>query len=536
MTPEITHEAPVALRPADPADGNVQPTAARAERFWAAAGSALVGAVLLGVTAASGAAWGFALAALITLSLYAVFAWASDVRTAALTLLILLCAVDAFEFKIASAFIRTEQMAAVVGLAVIVATRGGGRRWWQPSALESVLVLWLALNVLSSVIAAPRLGESMKILALMTVSSAALVIPRRLNLSRDQLSQAISIQLLVFAGAAGYGLLALLMHPITQSDFGLTFNRLTGQLVASGSLWESNVFGDYCAAGTVAWALLGPRWFGWRWTVLGLVLCGSGLLVSLTRAAWVAFAIVAIVVGVSHIRRNLAYRSVGLAAALLAVTLFLFSLAVAAGAYAASGGPNRPDQVLGVVGSPQVSPQPSAGAKATPSPSAGSGSTPSPPPSVPPLRSSPRPGLRGFVIDPRDVIGRIQQLQAVLYDLRRHPLLGGGTASYGERYQIRGMELWLASLPLRVANDTGIAGLCVLGLFLSLVAIKVWLGRRDLIAATFGLILLLVFITNLSTETLELMFPWLFIGVALACVELGVSGGRADKHIARGPA
>jgi O-Antigen ligase len=479
-----------------------------------AALAAFAGSALLGLVAASASPWAFPAAAVITLSIYAVFAWAFDARVGVLALLFLVCALDAFEFSAGPIFVRTEQIAAVIGFVVIVATRGAGRRWWLPSALEWVLLIWFALNVLSSLIAAPQFGASMKVLVLMVLSSAGLLIPRRLNLSQDGLHQAIRLQLLVFAGAAAYGLVALVLAPILHSDFGMTFNRLTKQLVASGSLWESNVFGAYCASGAVAWALLGPRWFSWRSTGLGLGLCFCGVLVSLTRASWVALLLVAVIILVGPLRKKIEPRSIWVAAAMFGSTLVLFSLAEGAGIYSASGGPHRPDQALAYIGP----------AKATSTPSSGTGSTPlTTPPTATPTPtaiSSPGPNLGGIVSDPRDIVGRIQQAEVVFHDLRTHPFFGGGTASYGERYQFQGMQLWIASLPLRVLNDTGIAGFAVFVLFLTLIAATAWRARRDLLATTLGLILLLIFMTNLSTETLELMFTWLFIGVAVAASEI----------------
>jgi hypothetical protein len=481
-----------------------------------AALGALVGSALLALVAASATVWAFPAAAVITLGIYALFVWAFDARVGVLALLCLVCALDAFEFSAGPIFVRAEQIAAVVGFVVIVATRRAGTRWWLPSTLEWVLLIWFALNVVGSLIAAPQLGVSMKVLALMVLSSAGLLIPRRLNLSRDGLYQAIRLQLLVFAGAAAYGLIALVSAPILQTEFGLTFNRLTKQLVASGSLWESNVFGAYCASGAVAWALLGPRWFSWRSTGLGLGLCVCGVLVSLTRASWVALLLVAVIILVGPLRKKIEPRSIWVAAAMFGSTLVLFSLAEGAGIYSASGGPHRPDQALAYIGP----------AKATSTPSSGTGSTPlTTPPTATPTPtptaiSSPGPNLGGIVSDPRDIVGRIQQAEAVFYDLRAHPLFGGGTASYGERYQVQGMQLWIASLPLRVVNDTGIVGSAVFVLFLALIAATACRARRDLLAATLGLILLLIFMTNLSTETLELMFTWLFIGVAVAACEI----------------
>jgi hypothetical protein len=480
--------------------------------LWVAALGGLAGSVLLGLVAASGTGWGFPVAAVITLSIYGVFAWAFGARVGVLGLLALVCALDAFEFRAGPIFIRAEQIGAVIGFIVIVASRRARARWWVPSALECVLLIWLVLNVLSSLLNAPQFGASMKVLALIVVSSAGLLIPRRLGLSQEGLQQAVQLQLLIFAGAAAYGLVALLSVPITHSDFGVTFNRLTKQLVASGSLWESNVFGAYCASGAVGWALLGPRWFGWRSAGIGLGLCISGVMVSLTRASWVALFLVALMILLTRLRKTVEPGSIWIAAAMFGSTLLLFSLAEGAGLYSATGGPHRPDQALAYVGLGKVTP--------IPSPAPGSNPPSTLPTPAPTASSSPGPNLGGIVSDPRDIVGRIQQLQAVLYDLRNNPLFGGGTASYGQRYQVQGMQLWIASLPLRVLNDTGVVGLTVFGAFLLLIASTLGRSRRDFLTTTLGLILLVVFIANLSTETLELMFTWLFIGSALVASEV----------------
>jgi hypothetical protein len=129
------------------------------------------------------------------------------------------------------------------------------------------------------------------------------------------------------------------------------------------------------------------------------------------------------------------------------------------------------------------------------------------------------------------VLGRVSQAVLVWDDIRNHLLLGRGTASFEALHQFRGVPEHLASLPLIVLDSTGFIGLAIFAGFAATVFLRVWANRRDAIALALGQAALVVAITNLSTQTTELMIGWLLIGLLLAATD--VAGERSAQAVIR---
>jgi O-antigen ligase len=270
------------------------------------------------------------------------------------------------------------------------------------------------------------------------------------------------------------------------STISLGANVASGHLNAYGTLWEPNVFGAFCAAGAVAWTWLGRRYFSHSW--IGIAACLGGTLVSFTRAAWlVALLVLAIsLFGPVRQRANLRQLALGVAGAAL-IGLAVFGAEQVANYY------------------PHV-------------------------PGSPPVTANGR-GLLALLINAIDVIGRLDQVPVVLKDVGQRPILGNGTASYGERHPIAGQgEQHIANLELAVLNDTGVIGTLVFAAFALAVARAAWRERHDPTVAALGAATLVIALTNTATETTELMITWLMLGLLLLAVDSARRGPKIDPN------
>jgi O-antigen ligase len=397
-----------------------------------------------------------------------------------LALLVVTCLLDRFTYPLGRVDIRGEQLAALIGLGAIgfwILSRRRGLDLLRPSLSEALLGLWLALSLFSSLAFAPDTSRSVKAVALLLISSLGFLLPRRLidrGADRGQLDLVVKIFLVAIAAEAAYGTGAFLAH-VFGPMVSLNPNPATGHLSAYGTLWEPNVFGAFCAAGAVAWAWLGRRHFSHPW--IGIAACLGGTLVSFTRAAWLAALLVLAIslAGPLRKRANLRQLALGIGGAAV-IALAVFGAEQVADYY---------PQVPGAL--------------------------------HPPARSR---TLLSLLINAIDVIGRLDQVPAVLKDLGPRPIFGNGTASYGVRHPIAGQpEQHIANLELTVLNDTGVIGLLVFLAFAGSLAYATWRRRRDPTVAGLGMATLVVVVTNTATETTELMITWLTLGLVLLAVD-----------------
>jgi hypothetical protein len=411
------------------------------------------------------------------------------VRVGLVLLLIVTCLVDRFTFPLSGFSIRPEQVAALVALAVLVVGRihEGRGLPLRPNLAEVALLAWFIVGLVSSVLAAPSRGQSLKILVLLMVSALAVALPRRLLEDRaEEVEQAVRWLLLAFAVEGAYTLIAYFLR-IFGPIVSLSVNPAGGHLNAFGTLWEPNVLGAVCGAGAVAWAHLGKRYFDHTW--IGIGICLSAMVISFSRASWIATVFVLVLSLILPLRHRIDIRALGLG---VAVTLLVGGGVVVADRLGDYYPPESAAPSTGAVGPPP------AGTKSSLS------------------------RIFGVLANNVDVLGRLYQVETVIADLRGSPVLialGSGIDSYGERHTNAGRPQHLASLELEIVNDTGLLGLVVFALFGVAVATAALRSRGDPVVTGLGAMVLVIAITNVSTETLELMITWLFIGLLLAAVD-----------------
>jgi O-antigen ligase len=431
--------------------------------------------------------WEVLAMAVVVLAATAVFVRVLAVRVGLAVLLIVTSLIDRFTFPLGNVDIRPEQIAALaagVFLVVVVRVRDRSILSLRPNLIESLLLAWFALGLVSSLVGATNRGHSVKILALLMVSSLALFVPRHLLDRRpEELDRVVRWLLLALAGESVYAVLAYFLH-IFGPTISLSINR--AHWSAYGTLWEPNVLGAMSAAGAVAWAFLGRRYFTKAW--IGVLACLAACGVSFARTAWLALIVVLLLALATPVRRRLDLRNLGLAA--------LVMLVVVAGILAAE-----------IVGSY--------------APGYGGGTI--------------KGGTLGDVTNPNDVVGRLSQIQPVLDDLKKRPIFGSGIDSFGERHVTANGPDYLGNLELAVVNDTGLIGLLVFAAFLFAILVATWRARHDPTVLGLGAMLLVIAITNQSTKTVELMITWLLIGLLLAAIQASTPSRRpASVHTAPG--
>jgi hypothetical protein len=446
-------------------------------------GAGLGLALLLGLLA--GRAWAAPVMAAAVLAVGAYYVRVLGMQVGLVVLLIVASVADHFTFPAGPVALRAEQIAALGALiaVVVMRVRVGGTAWLKPNLAEGMLVAWFACNVISSLLASPDRRLSLKILVLIGACSLGFFLPRRLlsgPQAGEKLETVIRWLLLAFATEAAYGALTYTLH-VFGPTISLSRNPASGHLGAYGTLWEPNVFGAFAAAGAVAWVYLGRGRFKRPW--LGLVACAAGLFDSVTRAAWLVAALGgALGVSLSGLRRRVHIRMLAMGA--------LGSMAVIVATIAVEQ-----------IGTYTIDP-----------PAATRGR-----------------GLLAAILNLVDVVGRYNQLNPVLGDINGHILLGRGTASYEALHVVAGIPEHVASLPLLVLNDTGLIGLALFAGFVGAVLSRTWSRRGVAIVAGLGQVGVVVGLTNLATETTELMIGWLLIGLLVAAVDhAGVEAPAAE--------
>ena len=442
---------------------------------WAAA----VGfAALSGILAATSRSWAAPVMAAATLALAIYLVRVQGIAVGLVTILIVTSVTDHFTFSIGPLALRAEQVGALIALTVLAAVKLRERdfSWLKPNLSEGLLLAWLGIGIVGSLLASPDKRLSFKIVFLIAICSLGFLLPRRLLAGRrlaEHLDLVVFWLLVIFATESAYGVFAYMLH-VFGPTIGLTPNPASGHLSAYGTLWEQNVFGAFAAAGGVAWVYLKPGRF--NWAAIGLAACVGGLVDSLTRAAWLAAALVgAWGVALSSLRRRIDFRQV-VFGALGGVVVLVATLVVdRVGNYnvlipRAVGGPDKG-------------------------------------------------GFLAAILNLVDLVGRANQTGPVWGDVSGHLLLGTGIASYQALHVVHGVPQHLASLPLLVFHDTGVVGLLVFTGFVAAVIVRSWARRDDPIVVGLGQTAIVIGLANLATETTELMIGWLLIGILMAAVD-----------------
>jgi O-antigen ligase len=116
---------------------------------------------------------------------------------------------------------------------------------------------------------------------------------------RGRLLGALRALLIVGGAASAFGIIGLVVWHYLGQDIGIQRNPQTGAISVAGTLWEANIFGSYVAGiATLSGGLLLSRARIVNRRLLSVVfaLALVALILSLTRGAWLGFAVGAILV------------------------------------------------------------------------------------------------------------------------------------------------------------------------------------------------------------------------------------------------
>ena len=408
------------------------------------------------------APWAAAAMAVVVLAAAATFVRVLGWTVGLAVLLIVTCLIDRNTFPVRGLNIRPEQIAAILAVLGLVGYAWRTKRSLppiRPDWIELALLAWFAVALLSSMLAASNRVASLKILALLMLSSLALFLPRRLIADRPQdIERVIRWALLAVALESAFASLMYFLH-VFGPTIAMSLNSATGHLNAYGTLWEPNVLGAIAGAGAVAWIFLGPRFFKHSW--VGAAFCLTACAASFARAAWLAVIFVVALSLVTPVRRRIDLRALGFAALGASVLVAWIFASDRLGHYSVKG-------------------------------------------------------ISTSVGNATDVLGRLYQFGPALTDLKRQPIIGGGIDSFGQHHVLEGLPEHLGNLELLVLHDTGALGLLLFAAFFVTIVVAVWRNRDNTMVLGLAAADLVILITNQATEGLELMITWLMIGLLVA--------------------
>jgi O-antigen ligase len=303
--------------------------------------------------------------------------------------------------------------------------------------------------------------------------------------TRARLIFASRVMLVGLVVNAAWGMLGF----VSAILFGTTFAVSKGlkELVkpAFGFAYESNIFGSTCAAGTLIFLTLwreGNAVCSKRVAALGALVCFGGMIASLTRGAWIGFAVVFVIWLIAPRRGT--RRSGGVER--LALLIMVMPVVLLAGAFLMSQASTATSgDAFGAIA-----------AKAEES----------------------------FNFSSDTGRGRLIEWQTAIADIRTSPIFGLGVNAYSFFHPSTGVDqrpAYIGNLWVRVLYESGLVGLVLFAGFIFAVlwpTRALFWSRGDLSsvarAFTFGWASL--GIAYIGTDSMLLMWPWLLLGLTRA--------------------
>ena len=420
------------------------------------------------------------------LGLVAVFAYNWPVG--AISILIISSAMPRLSISVLGLHLRPEHVSiSVAALAIWIQVR----RRLLPSRVDLrkfdyLLFAFIAINFFTSAFTSPEPRLTLRWAVLNAIIISPFFILRFLIRDIRRLYKAVDVFLMVGVAESAYGVLCFLSNQMLHTKFGVEAEQYGSIPATYGTQYEANIFGSYAACCTIAFLaffLLGRDFnrvrYGW-----GLAITLLGSLASMARSVLLALPVAAFFVfwmafKTGRVRlRTITRLSVVLAIILVAISPILLKSTIERfSSFDASD-----------------------------------------------------------LTSDNTTLTRLVQLAAGLEDVRTHPILGTGTASFqllfdwndympgmGGENEVGG---WLSNTALRILHDTGVIGLMI---FLAFVYSLVKSLRRAfhvaepelktmLIALSSGLVLYAI--TFQATEATILAFTWIHFGLLAAIVDI----------------
>jgi O-antigen ligase len=384
--------------------------------------------------------------------------------------------------------LRPEHVAIVLVVMALSwqALRHGGLPGLGLRTFDYFLMAYVGLNFLTSAVTSPQPHLTLRWAVLNALVVSPYFLVSWMVTDEGRLRRAFHFLLWVGGAESAYGILCFLSNILFQTSVGVEAAQYGVIPGTFGTQYEANLFGSYtacCAIMFLACFMLGERSRRAGYS-FGIVVTLLGALISVARSVLLALPVAALFVILVALKgrqvqlRRLVPLAVGFALVVLTISPF----------------------VLGFVRE------------------------------------------RFSTIDPSELgsdattLTRIVQMAVAAEDVKAHPVLGTGTASFQLFFDwddyIPAMKGdseaggWVGNTPLRILHDTGLVGLATFLLFLGFLGRAVQKAVRKanahtrpvLIALSAGL--LLYAITFQATEATILAFTWVHLGLLAAAVRL----------------
>ena len=418
----------------------------------------------------------------------------------ALLLLTICSAMPRFAVVVLGLHLRAEHLAILAVTCLFAGRTLSVRRLpnFRLRKFDYALIAYIALNFITSALTSPEPRLTLRWAVLNAIVIGPYFLIRLLVTDEEKLHRAFHILLGVGAAEAAYGIFCFFSNHLLHTSFGLETEQYGSIPGTYGTQYEANLFGSYtgaCAIMFFACFLMGRESSRGKYR-LGLAVTILGAIVSLARSVYLAFPIALLfVLWIAFKKRQFQLKR-------------LIPLAVGAGLTLAVLSPF----MLGFVRERFSTINPTE------------------------LASDPT------------ALTRIVQMAVAAEDVRAHPLLGTGTASFQLFFdwddyipEMKGTEDqgggWVGNTPLRILHDTGLIGLVVFLLFLAWLGSAVYkagkLGSPPikiiLIALSSGLFLFAI--TFQATEATILAFTWVHFGLLAAAVAVTKSSTTASETV-----
>jgi hypothetical protein len=399
-------------------------------------------------------------------------------------LLFLVASLSRFTIDLPVGRVRVEQPA-ILGSFVALAVMGrlGALRDRSVIAVGACFGLYLSIMMLSSVLNAPALAVSLRLLIWTAISMLSAVVAYALLVGRPGEAQRSLSWVGALQGFTGFAVAVLFLVAGPVGVPGMQVSPGEVPKVASVD-FEANLFASLLAM-LAPFALEEWRRRRTAMSAVVLVVTIAGLGLGVTRGAYLGLAgglvVYFGVLAVRRVPRTILGPLVGL-------TAVAFLLAPAASSVLLPV--QRPAALIS-------SPAPGASAPA--------GSTD-------PTMPQPTPVADTLAF-------RLDRVPTALADIRTSPIIGLGTAAYGQHHLFsNGSPDYIGTLALVAIYESGVIGALALAAgFLLLLAMLVWSHRGDVgRAAAYAGSITAFLVSYQATNALWFSINWLIVGAALA--------------------
>jgi O-antigen ligase len=212
---------------------------------------------------------------------------------AGIILLVLTSLFSGIKFELPPVTIRPDQIIALLLTIVFVFLVRQKRLSLGISSLTLLIVLYLALNLISSLMHSLDLRMSLQRCLLLGITFSAYFLTERLITSKEFFYRLLKILLVAAFLEALFGTVSVILLPLGIETGGAYFAG-TDQLYARGTMLEGNVFGCFMMMmGLVLQSMILSPAFRHRrgWLILILSALVTGAILSFTRAAWLSWVV-----------------------------------------------------------------------------------------------------------------------------------------------------------------------------------------------------------------------------------------------------